>query len=60
MITIVNIDPLPRRKGRHLYSMRNNQDEVCQFYHNREDKLSECLRRAWEAVFIHEVQEADK
>ena len=50
MIAIVNIDPHPRPEGSHLYELRINREPICQFFHDREDSLSECLKRAAMAV----------
>lgn len=50
MIAIVNIDPSPRPTGKHLYQLRINSKEICQFTHNREDGLDKCLLAAAKAV----------
>lgn len=56
MIAIVNIDPNPRESGLHLYSLRINQQEICQFTHKREDGLSTCLKRAADGYLASVVE----
>jgi len=46
MIAIVNVDKNPRLSGEHVYELRINKRVVCQFTHNREEKLHECLLKA--------------
>lgn len=46
MIAIVNIDKNPRETGKHLYSLRINNNEICTFHHDRERPLWECLSTA--------------
>ena len=50
MIAIVNITPEPKPTGPHTYSLRINRQEVCQFTHQREKSLAECLRAASDAA----------
>lgn len=52
MIAIVNITKKPKI-GRNKYSLRINERELCQFYHNREDGLAECLEKAKRAYWVH-------
>lgn len=57
MIAIVNIDPNPRKTGKHLYSLRINRTEFCQFTHKREESLAVCLRKAAEAYEKKEYED---
>lgn len=45
-IIIQNIDKNLREKGEHLYRLRINNQVICEFKHNREDSLSQCLMKA--------------
>ena len=45
-IIIQNIDKSLREKGKHLYQLRINNQVICEFTHNREDSLSQCLMKA--------------
>lgn len=49
-IIIQNIDKNLREKGEHLYQLRINNQVICEFSHNREDTLAQCLMRAAEAA----------
>ena len=42
----VNVDKNIRRSGEHQYELRINKRVVCQFPHNREEPLHECLLKA--------------
>lgn len=46
MIAIVNIDKNPRQSGEHCYQLRINRRVICEFTHNREEPLHECLLKA--------------
>lgn len=50
MIAIVNIEKDVKSDGPHLYEVRINFDPKARFYHNREDDLATCLRKAADAV----------
>ena len=50
MIAIVNISPDPKPFGEHIYALRINHREICQFTHKREDGLAVCLMAAAKAV----------
>jgi hypothetical protein len=50
MITIENISVASDGSGRCKYLLKVNLLEVCVFYHNPEDGISECLKRASEAA----------
>ncbi len=50
MLGIVNIDENPRQSGRHEYSLRLNNLEICKFHHKREECMSRILDRAADAV----------
>ena len=54
MIKIENIDPNPRKTGKHLYRVTINSVEVALFVHNREESLSKLLVLAANAVRIAE------
>jgi len=54
-IIITNIDNKPL--GECKYRISINQREICYFKHKREDGLSECLRKASEAVKKKNLQE---
>ena len=49
MVAIVNVDPAPRLGGDHVYSLRINATEICQFVHDRADPLDKLLDAAAEA-----------
>ena len=51
-IIIQNIDKNPREKGEHLYRLRINNQVICEFKHNREDSLSQCLMKAAAAANV--------
>jgi len=55
MIAIVNITKNPKPTGRCRYSLRINEKELCQFWHNREDGLATCLQKARDAWINHEL-----
>ena len=48
-IIIENITDVPTSKGSNKYRIRVNQKVIAEFYHMREEGISECLRRAAEA-----------
>jgi len=54
-IIIINVDN--KTFGECKYRININQREICYFKHKREDGLSECLRKASEAVKKKNLQE---
>jgi hypothetical protein len=59
MIAIVNISDVFKEKGRQKYSVRINDREICQFYHNREEGLAKCLLIASKVVEVR-MNEGEK
>lgn len=51
MIAIRNISPKVEPIGMHEYEVRINRDLITTFWHNREDGLVLCLKKASEAVY---------
>lgn len=49
-IIIKNVDAILRKEGRHIYQLRSNTEVICEFVHNREEGLAQCLRKAADAV----------
>jgi hypothetical protein len=49
-IIIQNITDVPTSVGSNKYQVRINQKVIAEYYHNREDGLAECLRKAATAV----------
>jgi hypothetical protein len=57
MIAIVNVEPIPKQKGLHLYEVRINRLVICNFTHKREDRLDVLLELAATAVKNHYKKE---
>lgn len=51
MIAIRNISPKIEPTGMHEYEVRINRGLLTTFWHNREDGLVVCLKKASEAVY---------
>lgn len=49
-IIIQNITDVPTSHGSNKYQVRINSKVIAEYYHNREDGLAECLRKAATAV----------
>jgi len=60
MIAIVNITQPYEPRGTHTYSLRINNQEICQFNHNRKDGLAACLRTAAKAYEVNEIEKICK
>lgn len=60
MIAIRNISPKVEPIGMHEYEVRINRDLITTFWHNREDGLVLCLKKASEAVYDEFVWELNK
>ena len=58
-IIIQNIDKNLRETGEHLYQLRINNHVICEFTHNREDTLAQCLMRAEEAAANASAREGE-
>lgn len=54
-IIISNDGSNPRAVGEHGYVLSINNKVICKFTHQREEGLSQCLRRAADAVAKEEV-----
>lgn len=45
-VIIQNITDVPTSHGSNKYQLRINDRVIAEYYHNREDGLAECLRKA--------------
>lgn len=45
-VIIQNITDVPTSHGPNKYQLRINHKVIAEYYHNREDGLAECLRKA--------------
>jgi len=61
MIKIINRGLVDKEQGDlHTYDIIISNELICQFHHKRSEGLSECLKRASEAVACEQVRRDNK
>ena len=50
MLAIVNISEFYSSSGRQLYEVRVNRIPLWQFWHEAEEGMAQCIKKAWESA----------